>query len=242
MRSLIALVLAFLATWPSAVAAQQKFGPDATPLFGNLDYFRKATSTDYWLLSAFYIGQRSPNDSSVASAVMAANALLGLPERANDEVIRPGDLINQVANQKWLNDVAPSGRGVTASEFGTYLRESLNAVGLESATIAATTPASAEQAALDTFRAALATSEASLRDVMLVHFDRSIVTGSGGLHISPIGAYDEGKDLVLVMDVDRDHYIPYWTPAATLLVAMVKPAATGPLAGERGGYFVVARP
>jgi hypothetical protein len=42
---------------------------------------------------------------------------------------------------------------------------------------------------------------------------------------------------VLVMDLDREWYVPYWSPDAKLLDALLKPAAAahGPLAGETGG-------
>jgi hypothetical protein len=37
--------------------------------------------------------------------------------------------------------------------------------------------------------------------------------------------------------VDREWYIPYWSPAEKLLEAMLRPAPAehGPLAGETGG-------
>ena len=242
------LILAALLTLTTASALAQpagkpKLGPDAVPIFDNLDYLRRTPATDYWLLVNFHAQQPTPNGSSVAAAVMAVNALLGTPRLADEQILDATGLMAQVANQKWSSDIGPEGRGATFGEFGTNLRESFNAVGLEAATVAATTPADAEPASLDAFRAALSANEASGKDVMLVYFDRGVVTGDrGGAHISPVGAYDEAQDLVLIMDVDREWYIPYWTSATTLLVALVQPAASGPLAGERGGYFLVARP
>jgi hypothetical protein len=199
--------------------------------------------TDYWLLVNFLERQPSPTGSSAAAAVMAVNALLGVPRLSEDQMLDADSLVAQVADQKWKNDIAAGGSGATFGDFGNYLRESLNVVGLESATVAATTPADAEPASLDAFRAALGANERNGKDVMLVYFDRGVVTGDrGGIQIAPVGAYDERKDLVLIMDVDRDRYVPYWTSATTLLVALVKPATAGPLAGQRGGYFLVSRP
>ena len=45
------------------------------------------------------------------------------------------------------------------------------------------------------------------------------------------------------MDVDRERYIPYWSPDAKLLDAMLKPAPAehGPLAGETGGLVGSSR-
>jgi hypothetical protein len=41
-------------------------------------------------------------------------------------------------------------------------------------------------------------------------------------HISPIGAYDKTNERVLVMDVDREWYEPYWVSDERLLLAMSK--------------------
>ncbi|CAL5428011.1 unnamed protein product [Camellia sinensis] len=42
----------------------------------------------------------------------------------------------------------------------------------------------------------------------------------GGSHISPIGAYHGGWDLVVVMDVSRFEYPPFWIPLTLLRQAM----------------------
>ena len=244
MRLILAAAICLISAGALAQSAgTPKLGPDAVPIFDNLDYLRSTPATDYWLLVNFHAKQPTPNGSSVAAAAMTVNALLGAPRFAEDQVLDETGLMAQVANQKWSSDIGLSGKGATFGEFGTYLRESLNAVGLEAASVAATAPADAEPASLDAFRAALSANEASGKNIMLAYFDRAVVTGDrGGAHISPIGAYDEAKDLVLIMDVDRDWYVPYWTPATTLLVALVQPSASGPLARGRGGDFFVAQP
>jgi hypothetical protein len=58
-----------------------------------------------------------------------------------------------------------------------------------------------------------------------------------GPHISPIAAYNQESRQVLIMDVDRAWYVPYWTTDSKLLEAMLRPAlaAHGRLAGETGG-------
>ena len=42
------------------------------------------------------------------------------------------------------------------------------------------------------------------------------------VHISPIGAYDKTHMRVLIMDVDREWYEPYWVSDERLLLAMSK--------------------
>ena len=87
-------------------------------------------------------------------------------------------------------------------------------------------------------RRALAANEASEDDLILIYFNQGVLTGDWeGPHISPSGAYDQRTGQGLVMDVDREWYIPYWSPDEKLLEAMLRPAPPehGPLAGETGG-------
>ena len=67
---------------------------------------------------------------------------------------------------------------------------------------------------------------------------KGVLTGDwDGPHISPIAAYNEETRQVLIMDVDREWYVPYWATDTKLLEAMLRPAPAehGPLAGETGG-------
>ena len=210
----------------------------------DLAYLREAPAPDYWILSAFYVPQQTSSDCSAAAVTMAVNALRGLPPNADQEIVTESSLLQSVGDAKWNDQVADEGPGVTFEDLRRVLRESLDSVGLKDAAIDAVKPAAAEPAALDDLREALAANEASADNVMLVYFNQGVITGDwDGPHISAIGAYDAAHDRVLVMDVDREWYVPYWTSTATLLAALVKPAPAdqGVLAGETGGYVVAAR-
>ena len=96
--------------------------------------------------------------------------------------------------------------------------------------------------ALAQVRRLLVANERSDRDIVLVYFNQGVVTGDwDGPHISPIGSYDAARRRVLIMDVDRQWYVPYWTSDQTLLEAMLRPAPAehGVLAGETGGLIRV---
>ena len=106
-------------------------------------------------------------------------------------------------------------------------------------------PVDDSAASLAEVRQALAANEASDRDLILTYFNQGVLTGDwDGPHISPIGAYDESARQVLIMDVDREWYVPYWSPDAKLLEAMLRPAPAehGPLAGETGGLVWIRLP
>jgi hypothetical protein len=240
---LISLVAAGSALADEAV--KSKLGPEAAPITADRDYFRTAAADDYWMLSAFYVPQRTSSDCSAAAAVMVVNALRGLPARADTAIVTEDKLIKDVNDQKWSTEVVEDGPGVTFDEFAGYLGESFKAEGVDVAAVKATHLKTADQAALDQLRAALEANEASAaKEVMLIYFNQGVITGDwNGPHISPIGAYDKKNDRVLIMDVDREWYVPYWTSTKTLLDALVKPAPAdqGVLAGETGGYYLVSR-
>ena len=87
---------------------------------------------------------------------------------------------------------------------------------------------------LASLRQALATNEASDQDIVLVYFNQGVLTGDwDGPHISPIAAYDKQTRQVLIMDVDREWYVPYWTTDTKLLEAMA-PSGSGRAWPARG--------
>lgn len=222
-----------------------KLGPNAIPITLDRDYLRKAEAPDYWTLSSFYVPQQTSSACSIASVTMAMNGLLGVPPHAEDTLVTQASLLEAVGDSGWDARSAEGGDGVTYAEFETYVADSLTAVGLNGAAVESVRPADNGEAALFALREALATNEASADDIMLVYYNQGVVTGDwDGPHISPIGAYDAETDRVLVMDVDREWYVPYWTPTEILLDAMLRPAPEehGVLAGETGGYILVGRP
>src|SRR5215217_818250 len=84
--------------------------------------------------------------------------------------------------------------------------------------------------------------ELSDRDIVLGYFNQGVLTGDwDGPHISPVGAYDEARGRVLIMDVDRRYYVPYWTSITNLLNGMIKPTPSrhGHLSGKSGGLIWV---
>lgn len=244
MRIVLAL-LVLLATAAGAPAADKpKLGPHAQPILANQTYLRTHAAPDYWAMAAFYTPQATDADCSVAAAAMAINALKGLSRRAEDAILTEAALLDSVGDTAWRRDTANGGSGVTFAEFDRYIRTALPKAGLAGASVTAAQPAKADRAALTALRMALAANEASGRNVMVVFFNQGVLTGDwDGPHASPIGAYDAKRDRVLVMDVDREWYVPYWVPTARLLAAMLKPAPAemGRLAGDRGGYFLIGR-
>jgi hypothetical protein len=234
----LALLLALLAAPAAAFEGKPKLGPDAVPLAQATQHLRAAPAPDYWKLAQFYLPQRTSSACSVASVAMAVNFARGLPPGAEDPLVTDAGLLEAVADPAWTAKGAEGGEGVLFEELVAAVRKGLAAYGVANAEIETFEPEDAGPATLARLRAILAANEGSDRDVVLVYFNQGVLTGDwDGPHISPIGAYDAAAGRVLVMDVDREWYVPYWSPDTKLLDAMRKPAPTehGVLAGETGG-------
>jgi hypothetical protein len=241
MRRLLVLLLVLSWTLASPLAspeAKPKLGPDAVPITSDAGYLHTAPAPDYWKLSPFYVAQFTSSACSVAAVAMAVNFARGLPEDADEPIVTQSALLKKVADADWSKRGAEGGDGVTFAEFLDVLKESLMRYGIRDYALEVIRPRAADAATLSQVRAALIANEGSDRDLILMYFNQGVLTGDwNGPHISPIGAYDRSAHRALVMDVDREWYVPYWSPDQKLLDAMLKPAPAdqGPLAGETGG-------
>ena len=244
-NGLAALVVAMAATSAFAEEAPKpKFGPNATAIIQENTYLRQAAAPDYWNLSSFYISQRGSSDCSLAAITMVVNVLRGLPPNADQEIVTENSLMSTVKDEGWMVKITEDGPGVTFADTETYLRASLDHFGLTGAIVQSVSTTTSDPATLDALRKTLAANETTADNVMLVYFNQGVITGDwDGPHISAIGAYDAANDRVLIMDVDRSWYVPYWTSTETLLEALVKPIAAehGVLAGGTGGYLLASR-
>ena len=72
---------------------------------------------------------------------------------------------------------------------------------------------------------------------MIVSFDRSTLDQTGSGHFSSIGAFHPEKDLVLVMEVARFKYFPFWCPVEVMWNAM---KGRDTESGLTRGYMVVS--
>jgi len=97
-------------------------------------------------------------------------------------------------------------------------------------------------ASVDDFRESVRRScspERASTSRLAVNFSRAWLgqTGTSG-HYSPIGAYHEGQDSVLVMDVARFKYPPFWVPVQLLWEAMRE---VDPATGRGRGFFEISK-
>ena len=144
---------------------------------------------------------------------MTLNFIQGLPSLADQRLVTQPGLLKKVGDRKWIKEVAERGSGVTFAEFISMVRKSLAAFRLQKYVVEVIRPTNNTAKSLAKVQQALATNEATDHDIILAYFNQGVLTGDwDGPHISPIAAYDQEAGQVLIMDVDREWYIPYWAP------------------------------
>ncbi|MBI5243620.1 MAG: hypothetical protein HY922_08040 [Elusimicrobia bacterium] len=239
MRLLLTLALLL-----PARAAAPKYGPAqkplAVPLSQDNSYFRSPSrqAPDFWRLGSFYVPQVNGYSCGAASVAMTLNALLNTGPRGDeDKNIAQETLLEKVTGD-WQALLSPPGskgkHGLTLAQLGAFLQAGLAHYSKGRFSVERHEPASGGAAELAALRAALTDNEKDPDDIIVVHFVQDDLTAAAGgpyPHISPVGAYDAAGRRVLIMDVDREWYEPYWVPDEALLRAMVHATA----AFGRGG-------
>ncbi len=241
--ALVALLAA--TTGPAAADPERpKLGPDAVSIVGDHAFVQSSVAPDYWAFSPFDKPQFTSSACSVASVTMALNGLRGLPALASQRVLTQQRVLKDVGLPRWTAQSAEGGDGVTFADLRRYTRASLDQYGMASARLDVFRPGGVDDRTVGRLRAMLTANEQSADTVALVYFNQGVLTGDwNGPHVSVIGAYDAASDRVLVLDVDQDWYVPYWSPIGALARALVKPAprSQGALAGQTGGIIMVSR-
>lgn len=208
-----------------------KYGPSAVPLSSDRAYFQQANhpSPDFWALMPFYVPQRNEYECSVASVAAVVNGLTRANRQLAGDVrnVTAASLLETVKTAQWAERMQKGGVdgqvGLTLKQLAEVLAEALRLQGITSPLIETVQVTADDQATRERWRTTLAANEVSADDMILIHFTQDTLTGSGGgpyAHISPIAAYDAATDRALVLDVDREYYEPYWSPAEMIVKAM----------------------
>lgn len=247
-------VILIHAGWASAGGDQTppKYGPRgapyAAPLWQSHEYFQspKNAAPDFWALITHYTGQSNSLSCSVAAVAMVQNAIARTQGDllARDANYQQAQLINDVKAVHWKKRVTGTGwmgrKGLTLQELEEVVWETFKTYGIKGWTVSRRSFQDNTPRALGELRALLEANEASADDFIILHFLQDRLTDDPGgpyAHISPVGAYDAASDRVLILDVDREYYGPYWVSTERLLAAL---SARTPAFGY-GGLLIVRR-
>ncbi|MHB9096500.1 MAG: phytochelatin synthase family protein [Syntrophales bacterium] len=237
---------------PNVNSLPPKYGPAgapfAAPLWQYHEYFQSAKNPapDFWKLITHYTGQSNSLSCSVAAVAMVLNAIARTQEglRTSDVNFQQAKLIADVKSVHWKERVAGSGwegrAGLTLAELAEVVSDALKTYGIKGWTTSFRSFENAGPKALDELRAILEANEASADDYVILHFLQDKLTNDPGgpyAHISPVGAYDAASGRVLVLDVDREYYGPYWVGVERLLTAL----SAQTLSYGHGGVLIVRR-
>lgn len=199
---------------------------------GQIRLMRASDKQSYWPLSVYFETQKNQSYCSVATSVMVLNALgvqrpattlyPDFPYFTQQDFFRPIDPV--LANpEKVLQE------GMTLDQLGKVL-------GSFPVTVQ---KYHASDLTLDQFRELIRTTVSRSDRFALLNFKRSLIGEIGGGHWSPLAAYDDASDTVLLLDVARYKYPPVWVPVAQLYQAAL---AVDSDSGLARGLLVVGKP
>jgi len=242
-------------SWSSEDLDHPKYGPMGSPIAMPLslshEYFQNPENKapDFWKLIPYYVSQFNGGACSVATVAMIVNGFLraghGYDLKDQDINIAQLDLVLNKRQHQWKGKMTGNGfrgrLGLSLESLNLALKESLITFGMPHVMTEMTQVERNKPEDLAEFRRILKENEESSSDFLVVHFLQDILTEAAGgpfPHISPIGAYDIKNRKVLILDVDRKWYEPYWVPDHLLFDAMAAKTKTF----GYGGYIRIWKP
>lgn len=171
---------------------------------------------DYFLVAPYVESEKFLTFCSIATMAAILNSFEDALTRPIDTKRYPYPYFTQEnifneANQQVKTFEKVVTDGLTLDQIGLYLTH----LDVDAATIFA------DENTLDNMRAATieGLSDPSVR--VILNYDRAVVGQNGGGHVSPIAAYHQPSDSVLVLDVAGYKYPPAWIPMEMLYEAML---------------------
>jgi Phytochelatin synthase len=241
MRKSIFLVVSILFLQTNAFSIKPKYGPAgapiAIPISADHSFFqsRRNPAPDFWALSSFYVPQFNGYSCSMASTVMVLNGLFNANSNRGDEDenITQQGLLKEMQGTNWDELVSEKGlegrHGVTLSQFADFIERAIPHYHKGEYEVRKFEIRDTNKDKLELLRGYLEKNEKSSDDFIIIHFvqdDLTLAEGGPYAHTSPIGAYDRKHKRVLIFDVDRDWYEPYWVSDEDLLKALAHKTET----------------
>ncbi|KAL3926213.1 MAG: hypothetical protein SGPRY_003401, partial [Prymnesium sp.] len=170
----------------------------------------------YFPLAEQFLTQASPPYCGLTTLAMVLNTLNLDPNERFDEEI----LINNCCQ----TEQEVKSHGISIEQFASIAR-------CHGACVKIVRAANIDEHA---FRQdVIAAASSTTAPYLVASFSRSTLGQTGDGHFSPIGGYDPQTDRVLVMDVARFKYPPWYAPLPLLFEAM---ATMDPVTGRSRGY------
>lgn len=216
MNKLITIAIAILLFTTCALRAEEESKAIITPLAPGLgvqmlleSHYRCA----FWSLIQFYETQIYNTYCGVASAVIVLNAMNierpTVPKYGTYRLFIQDnfftDKVSQIVSQESVLQ-----KGMTLDE----LAKAVSTYDVKTSTV------HASQITMDDFREMVKKHTRTRHHFMIANYSRPALHQIGQGHFSPIAAYDEQKDALLVLDVSRYKYTITWVDLPHFFMSM----------------------
>ena len=199
-----------------------RYAPGVESIVNSHQYIQEHKALTYWKISPYYLSQQNGSSCSLATATMVINAALSDQQlSASQPLATQDDLLMRVKNKDWSKGVQAGGEGVTLEQLKTYMSKALEAYGLHNFTLEVVHVKNTSKENERILHKALVENEKTGLTFLIANFNHKFFTGGTSVgHFSPVGAYDSQTKRILILDVYRKLYEPYWVPEKLFLEAM----------------------
>lgn len=175
-------------------------------------------SNDYWILNSHYVSQQ-PHSCGSGSAAMVLNALNiyrpHVEEYSGHTLFTPSNFLKEI------QDVITQEEIKSGFMSMQVLADSLNVFSLDTSLIHADTITAKD------FRNILKENLNNPQVFLIANYYRPFIGHNGKGNFSPIGAFDEASDSILLLDPLRSQHGPFWVEINDLLKSMNEVDASG---------------
>lgn len=231
-----------------AAKVKPKYGPAGSPRALPLSQshrffqFRGHPAPDFWSLIGYYIPQFNGAACSAASVTMVLNAARAhLSQTVDDKRVTQTDLVEKVNVHHWKERLSAAGfegeHGLSLELLGQVTEAAFKEYGFKKVLVKVVHVTDASPQTRRQMIRDLRQNEKTDRDFVIANFNQRFFTDDADVgHISPVAAFDEQNQKVLILDPDREYYEPYWVSVDTLLSGMATLDAS---AKSHRGYIIV---
>lgn len=189
----------------------------------NRDYFPLASYLEFEQVLTFC------GPASVAAVANSLDIARPSPDRLYPWTLFTQDTLFNEANQKLKPYAMVEHEGLTLAELDTFIEN----LGMKAE------HHFADETSVDALRDALKATLSDRNARFIANYSRKALPQDGDGHISPVAAYDEATDSVLILDVAKYKYPPVWVSVETLHAAMM---LTDSGSNRSRGFVVVSAP
>lgn len=212
-----------------SVSEPLKYGSFSVPLSQDNQYFNGHSAPDFWQLMPNYAGAKG-DCGCTTILTMGLNAFrTRIKLSSSKSLINKEDILAHIKpnGTSWQKRIS-SGSGFNLDEVEGLFQQGLKVFDIHQnwkfTTVHASemTDVSRKKALLD-LRDLLSKNESDADSLLLINYSQGHALDSPSSpygQFAWVGAFDQKEDKVLVLDVDREWFEPYWVPADKLYWAM----------------------